>query len=103
MAGVDPNGAFDAADFETGIGIAMAMGLPNNAALRPTFHWIVDATYADADPSGWTFNLSATPISWDSIPDLAVNCAADYEGGTEMGSEERRVGKECRSRWSPYH
>ena len=20
-----------------------------------------------------------------------------------MGSEERRVGKECRSRWSPYH
>ena len=25
-------------------------------------------------------------------------------GGTRMGrSEERRVGKECRSRWSPYH
>ena len=28
-------------------------------------------------------------------------------GGTEYGvgwrSEERRVGKECRSRWSPYH
>ena|SRR5229473_98107 len=21
----------------------------------------------------------------------------------EVGSEERRVGKECRSRWSPYH
>ena len=21
----------------------------------------------------------------------------------EIGSEERRVGKECRSRWSPYH
>ena len=21
----------------------------------------------------------------------------------EMRSEERRVGKECRSRWSPYH
>ena len=21
----------------------------------------------------------------------------------EAGSEERRVGKECRSRWSPYH
>ena len=20
-----------------------------------------------------------------------------------LGSEERRVGKECRSRWSPYH
>src|SRR2546430_12035288 len=23
--------------------------------------------------------------------------------GGEMRSEERRVGKECRSRWSPYH
>ena len=23
--------------------------------------------------------------------------------GTALRSEERRVGKECRSRWSPYH
>ena len=23
--------------------------------------------------------------------------------GAKMRSEERRVGKECRSRWSPYH
>src|SRR2546422_6704719 len=27
---------------------------------------------------------------------------AQLEGGVER-SEERRVGKECRSRWSPYH
>ena len=25
------------------------------------------------------------------------------EAALELGSEERRVGKECRSRWSPYH
>ena len=25
------------------------------------------------------------------------------EKGTATRSEERRVGKECRSRWSPYH
>src|SRR3712207_9305252 len=25
------------------------------------------------------------------------------EGTLEVRSEERRVGKECRSRWSPYH
>ena len=25
------------------------------------------------------------------------------EGGVFVRSEERRVGKECRSRWSPYH
>ena len=32
---------------------------------------------------------------------LAVELAHDGEG--ENRSEERRVGKECRSRWSPYH
>src|SRR3712207_3180733 len=26
-----------------------------------------------------------------------------YKRSTEQRSEERRVGKECRSRWSPYH
>ena len=25
------------------------------------------------------------------------------ENAVETRSEERRVGKECRSRWSPYH
>ena len=25
------------------------------------------------------------------------------KGGNVLRSEERRVGKECRSRWSPYH
>ena len=28
---------------------------------------------------------------------------AAQEVGTAARSEERRVGKECRSRWSPYH
>ena len=27
----------------------------------------------------------------------------DNEKAIERRSEERRVGKECRSRWSPYH
>ena len=27
----------------------------------------------------------------------------DIDGLTKKRSEERRVGKECRSRWSPYH
>ena len=27
----------------------------------------------------------------------------DFEKAANLGSEERRVGKECRSRWSPYH
>ena len=26
-----------------------------------------------------------------------------FQQGSKIRSEERRVGKECRSRWSPYH
>ena len=32
---------------------------------------------------------------------LAVTC--DVGKYADVRSEERRVGKECRSRWSPYH
>ena len=35
---------------------------------------------------------------------IYIYCPANFvTGGTELRSEERRVGKECRSRWSPYH
>ena len=29
--------------------------------------------------------------------------ASDEDWKKDLRSEERRVGKECRSRWSPYH
>ena len=35
----------------------------------------------------------------DTFAFLREDCAA----GNRNRSEERRVGKECRSRWSPYH
>src|SRR5438874_11927599 len=34
---------------------------------------------------------------------LLVICKNAYLFATMIRSEERRVGKECRSRWSPYH
>ena len=43
-------------------------------------------------------------ICWDAIPPL--NAIVQASLATILGSsrsEERRVGKECRSRWSPYH
>ena len=41
-----------------------------------------------------TLKIIQTKIDGYSVPELR-----GYEGR----SEERRVGKECRSRWSPYH
>src|SRR5258708_26609168 len=35
------------------------------------------------------------------FPEVALPVADDPNGW--LRSEERRVGKECRSRWSPYH
>ena len=36
------------------------------------------------------------PYDLEEVMDL-------FEDDMELRSEERRVGKECRSRWSPYH
>ena len=33
----------------------------------------------------------------------AAGAAAEEKTEFDVRSEERRVGKECRSRWSPYH
>src|SRR3712207_9177371 len=42
-----------------------------------------------------SFYLKLTEILWDKNN---LSCYVDA-----LRSEERRVGKECRSRWSPYH
>ena len=43
-------------------------------------------------------NTEVALITFDVAPRLLVRTRS-----TETRSEERRVGKECRSRWSPYH
>src|SRR5258708_11146554 len=57
---------------------------------------------------GWTsgrfrpeFHLTALGGAIDGV--LAELVAFSEEGLVRVRSEERRVGKECRSRWSPYH
>ena len=47
-------------------------------------------------------NLPGEQTVWMSHRDSVV-AAPDGARVTESRSEERRVGKECRSRWSPYH
>ena len=41
--------------------------------------------------------IGGKPILWHIMNIYAAH------GIDEFRSEERRVGKECRSRWSPYH
>ena len=51
-------------------------------------------------------NASAkNPVVHADVPDMSMIRVGDtyYMSSTTMRSEERRVGKECRSRWSPYH
>src|SRR5256885_10484632 len=38
-----------------------------------------------------------------NLPGVATEETTSTAAAAEMRSEERRVGKECRSRWSPYH
>src|SRR5579862_9966530 len=64
---------------------------------------------AQAKSRAWTItcanNLKQLSIAWHAYADdfggkLPENLAI---GTPPTRSEERRVGKECRSRWSPYH
>jgi len=48
-------------------------------------------------------NAAASLIIADRVDDLHDGVAMAREAITSGRSEERRVGKECRSRWSPYH
>src|SRR5258708_36461753 len=48
---------------------------------------------------------SGGSVGTHAMMDAAVDCRLWQIIGTGLDhrSEERRVGKECRSRWSPYH
>ena len=54
-----------------------------------------------AQPRIHTF-IGTSPLH-RAIPNLSKDEMAERIHETVTRSEERRVGKECRSRWSPYH
>ena len=49
--------------------------------------------------NGYNIVLDTCSGSVHVVDDVAYDVIAMYQDR----SEERRVGKECRSRWSPYH
>ena len=42
-------------------------------------------------------------VEEDATLNKLLDDFSKIEGAKVLRSEERRVGKECRSRWSPYH
>src|SRR3989441_12886637 len=80
-----------------------------------TYHWVHDESRVLRDAAGEPVEVVG---SWVDITDrrraeealraseqrlrLLVGSVRDYAIYL-LRSEERRVGKECRSRWSPYH
>src|ERR1035437_5133101 len=59
-----------------------------------------DAVFAQLDTSDAIIFGSPTYMGG---PAGQFKTFADATGGKWYRSEERRVGKECRSRWAPYH
>ena len=80
--------------------------------MQPEWHWANSTAYLRAMLQGFIERLY--PYTGDANTITFLEDFIDYElengltpenyawGGVPR-SEERRVGKECRSRWSPYH
>src|SRR2546430_12920069 len=69
--------------------------------------WMRENQLLDADRTTLSHVLQAkprgedgTPVVVSVVPGQTVRQALRL---MQLRSEERRVGKECRSRWSPYH
>ena len=71
--------------------LALALGLSVSVV------GLTGASYNDTENStGNLFSAASLDFSLDSEADFTPEVDPER-------SEERRVGKECRSRWSPYH
>ena len=54
-------------------------------------------------PGGWLGTVGLGAIAAIALWPVHATAAVVVGLLVCLGSEERRVGKECRSRWSPYH
>ena len=104
------------ARFQREAEVLAALNHPNIAAIyglekTPTFTALVMELVEGDDLSQ---RIARGPIPLDEALPIAEQIADALEAAHERGiihrdlkpanrSEERRVGKECRSRWSPYH
>ena len=69
---------------------------------------ITTEDYADYIPGTGQPDVASRYCNEDGVEVSGIDFSAQYRSDMGLGvkldrSEERRVGKECRSRWSPYH
>ena len=77
------------------LGVFLAGRMPANELIT---YWIAQVLGALAGAAVLAIILSGKAEGWDG------GLGQNGWGADNFGrSEERRVGKECRSRWSPYH
>src|SRR2546427_9895921 len=81
---------------------------PTNFATEPWFNTIEVTNHVGLH-STLSFEKPTNPLAFAEqreIYRIAVGLLWEFVKSTDTSnvrSEERRVGKECRSRWSPYH
>ena len=81
---------------------SIAIGAAAGAAPAPHASWSPAALAFGTVRVGMTATLPLSVTNTGTGP-LSVTGIASNSAAFTVRSEERRVGKECRSRWSPYH
>ena len=85
----------------SGCDMVLAIYTPNMAG--PYKYDVSNIVQMDSN----TCDIYVVPVEYNGYKDYSTGCFRISNIGPYTGegyrSEERRVGKECRSRWSPYH
>ena len=79
----------------------------NTSGLKPEVSAVVEPFFAELIASQ-SENIKAIYLVGSACTDDYIPKKSDHNTlivteAIKLRSEERRVGKECRSRWSPYH
>ena len=92
--------AVQAIDLDLEAGVMLAVTGPSGAG-KSSLLWALAGALS---PAAGSVNVDGTPLDGrDDAAARGVTLIPQGNGLAGARSEERRVGKECRSRWSPYH